>query len=114
MNNNSNKIPNNNSNSQNQPKLYQYMKGSWAEYNNEKIPMLIFKNTEGKEYPLYILKDSNKEILKLAPGTIIGISKFKKDKDNKIFLEDYKIVKAVQKKNIQGSNEIIDKNKKAV
>lgn len=106
------KITNNSNNAKNsnQPKLYEYIKGSWAEYNNEKIPMLTFKNTEGKECPLYILKNANKEILKLAPGTVIGITKFRKNSNNMIFLEDYNIVKAIEKKKKQENSE----NKKAV
>lgn len=88
----------NNKDNLDRPKLYEYISGKWAEYNNQKIPMLIFKNKNGKESPLYILKNANKEILHLAPGTIIGITKFKKNKENMIFLEDYKIVKAVEKK----------------
>lgn len=95
----------NNKDNLDRPKLYEYISGNWAEYNNQKIPMLIFKNENGKESPLYILKDANKEILHLAPGTVIGITKFKKNKENMIFLEDYKIVKAVEKKK---------ENKKAV
>lgn len=100
----SNKTDNMND-SLNKSKLYEYISGSWAEYNNQKIPMLIFKNADGKESPLYILKDANKKILHLAPGTVIGITKFKKNKNNMIFLEDYNIVKAVEKKK---------ENKKAV
>lgn len=100
----SNKTDNMND-SLNKSKLYEYISGSWADYNNQKIPMLIFKNADGKESPLYILKDANKKILHLAPGTVIGITKFRKNKNNMIFLEDYNIVKAVEKKK---------ENKKAV
>lgn len=104
---NSNKSNENNANTEKKPILYEYVKGSWANYCNQKVPMLILKNQDGKESPVYILKNSNKEILKLSLGTVITIKKFSKDKNNMILLEDYKIIKAVEKKKIE-------ENKKAV
>lgn len=93
-------------NSSNDIKLYVYVKREMAEYNNERMPKLTFKNKEGKEFPLFMLKDVKKDILHLEPGTVIGITKFKKDKDNTLFLQDYKIVKAIEKNK--------EENKKAV
>ncbi len=80
---------------------YEYIKGKMVDYAGHRIPELTLAREGGKETPVYLTKESNKDILKLKPGTIISITKIMKGKNNMIFLKDYNIIKAVnQQKNL--------------
>ncbi len=87
---------------------YKYIKGQMVEYDGQKIPKLIFVKRDGKEKEVYLTKESKREILKLKPGTVISITKIKKDKNNTVFLEDYNVLKSVEQ------NKSIENSKKAV
>lgn len=74
---------------------YKYIKGKMIDYAGQRIPELTLAKEGGVETPVYLMKESKKDILKLKPGTIISITKIMKDKNNMIFLKDYNIIKAV-------------------
>lgn len=75
---------------------YKYIKGKMVDYAGQRIPELTLAKEGGAETPVYLTKESKKDILKLKPGTIISITKIMKDKNNRIFLKDYNIIKAVK------------------
>ena len=86
--------------------VYMILKGfDVAKINNIEYPMLNLVSTDKKEVNAIILPNTNQDILNCNEGTIIAPLKMI-NKDNNLYLMDYKIVKEVK--------ETIEENKKAV
>lgn len=98
-NNKENNAVNSNSPNQNKEKiLYKYIDGKMVDYKAQRVPRLVFLNTQGKENVFFLTKASKKEILHLDYGSEIEILKVLSNKEKEMFLMDYNIIKKIEKK----------------
>lgn len=71
-----------------------YKGARMVKIQNENLPQLLFKTTEGKDVLYLLNKNSNRTILKLSKESVILPTKIN-NINGTVFLEDYKIIRAV-------------------
>lgn len=72
-----------------------YKGARMIQYKNENLPQLLFKTTKGDDVLYLLNKKSNKSILKLDKESVILPTKVNNINGAVLFLEDYKIIRAV-------------------